>query len=120
MLNVLKCIQLIIMKDHLTKMAIAPKLRNIRSYSKYLFSFASGWAKNGHMTKFSQRVVKRVWLGFSEVSSSGKTLTSKHTMVGWNHRLNGYKLVQAPGDGEGEGSLVCCSPWGHEESDTTE
>ena len=41
-------------------------------------------------------------------------------MVGWHHRLNGHEFEQAPGDGEGEGSLACCSAWGHKESDTTE
>ena len=41
-------------------------------------------------------------------------------MVGWHHRLNGHDFEQAPGDGEGQGSLVCCGPWGHKESDTTE
>ena len=32
-------------------------------------------------------------------------------MVGWYHQLNGHEFKQAPGDGEGQGSLVCCSPW---------
>ena len=41
-------------------------------------------------------------------------------MVGWHHQLNGREFEQAPGDGEGQGSLVCCSPWGHKELDTTE
>ena len=41
-------------------------------------------------------------------------------MVGWHHRLNGHEFEQAPGDGEGQGDLVCCSPWGHKESDVTE
>ena len=41
-------------------------------------------------------------------------------MVGWYHWLNGHEFEQTPGDGEGQGSLVCCSPWGHKESDTTE
>jgi len=41
-------------------------------------------------------------------------------MVGWHHRLNGHELEQAPRVGAGQGSLVCCSPWGHKESDTTE
>ena len=41
-------------------------------------------------------------------------------MVGWHHRLNGHKLEQAPGDSKGQGSLVCCSPWGHKELDMTE
>ena len=34
-------------------------------------------------------------------------------MVGWHHRLNGQEFEQAPGGGEGQGSLACCSPWGH-------
>ena len=34
-------------------------------------------------------------------------------MVGWYHRLDGHDFEQAPGDCEGQGSLVCCSPWGH-------
>ena len=38
---------------------------------------------------------------------------------GWHHRLNGHELGQAPGDGEGWGSLVCCSSWGREELDMT-
>ena len=41
-------------------------------------------------------------------------------MVGWHHRLNGHEFEQAPGDGNGQGGLACCSPWGHKESDTTE
>ena len=41
-------------------------------------------------------------------------------MVGWYHRLDGHELEQAPGVGNGQGSLVCCSPWGRKESDTTE
>ena len=40
-------------------------------------------------------------------------------MVGWHHGLNGHEFEQTPGDGEGQGSLVCCSPWGCKESDTT-
>ena len=32
-------------------------------------------------------------------------------MVGWHHRLNGHKFEQTPGNGEGQGSLACCSPW---------
>ena len=40
-------------------------------------------------------------------------------MVGWHHQLNGNESKQARGDGEGQRSLVCCSPWGRKESDTT-
>ena len=41
-------------------------------------------------------------------------------MVGWHHQLDGCEFKQAPGIGNGQGSLVCCSPWGHNESDMTE
>ena len=42
-------------------------------------------------------------------------------MVGnWHHRLNGHEFEQTPGDGEGQGSLVCCSSWGCKELDMTE
>ena len=41
-------------------------------------------------------------------------------MVGWHHRLSAHEFEQAPGDGDGQGSLAWCSPWGHKESDTTE
>ena len=38
--------------------------------------------------------------------------TIEDEMVGWHHWLNGYESKQAPGDCEGQGSLVCCGPWG--------
>ena len=41
-------------------------------------------------------------------------------MVGWHHQLNGHESEQAPGIGDGQGSLACCSPWGRKEWDTTE
>ena len=34
-------------------------------------------------------------------------------MVEWHHRLSGHEFEQAPGDGGGQKSLACCSPWGH-------
>ena len=41
-------------------------------------------------------------------------------MVGWHYQLDGHKFEQALGVGDGQGSLACCSPWGHKELDTTE
>ena len=46
--------------------------------------------------------------------------TTEHEMVRWHHQLNGYEFEQTLGDSEGQGSLACCSPWGHKESDTIE
>ena len=39
-------------------------------------------------------------------------------MFGWHHQLNGHEFEQAPGAGDGQGSLACCSSWGHKELDT--
>ena len=41
-------------------------------------------------------------------------------MVGWHLWLNGHELEQAPGVGDGQGSLACCCPWSGKESDMTE
>ena len=40
-------------------------------------------------------------------------------MVGGHHQLNGHEFEHTLGDSEGQGSLVCCSPWGCKESDMT-
>ena len=41
-------------------------------------------------------------------------------MAGWHHRLDGYEFEQVLGIGDGQGGLVCCSPWGLKKSDVTE
>ena len=41
-------------------------------------------------------------------------------MVGWQHRLSGHEFEQILEVNEEQGSLACCSPWGHKESGTTE
>ena len=46
--------------------------------------------------------------------------TTEDEMVGWHHWLNWHEFQQAPGVGDGQGSLACCSPWGCKELDTTE
>ena len=44
---------------------------------------------------------------------------TEEEMIGCHDQLNGYEFEQAPGVGDGQGSLVCCSPWGCKESDMT-
>ena len=46
--------------------------------------------------------------------------TTEDEMVGWHHQLDGHEFEQAPGVGDEQGSLACCSPWGHKELGTTE
>ena len=53
------------------------------------------------------------------VRAGGGEGVAEDEMVGWHHRLNGHKSEQTLGDGEGQGRVVCCSPWGCKQSDTT-
>ena len=46
--------------------------------------------------------------------------TTEDEMLGWHHRHHGHKFEQAPGVGERQGSLACCSPWSHKELGTTQ
>ena len=46
--------------------------------------------------------------------------TTEDKIAGWHHKLNGQEVEQALENGEGQGGLVCCSPWGCKELDTTE
>ena len=55
-----------------------------------------------------------------EIEGRRRKGATEDEMVGWHHRLNGHEFEQALGDGEGQGSLVCYSPWGRKESDMTE
>ena len=61
---------------------------------------------------------KRSWC--RERLKAGGEGTTEDEMVGWHHRLNGHEFEQALGVGDGQGSLVCCSPWGCKELDMTE
>ena len=51
---------------------------------------------------------------------AGEEGTTEDEMVGWHHQLNGHEFEYAPGVGDGQGSVACCSPWGLKESDMTE
>ena len=48
-----------------------------------------------------------------------KKRVTEDEMVGWHCWLNGHEFEQTLGDGEGRGSMACCSPWGHKELDMT-
>ena len=45
---------------------------------------------------------------------------TENEMVEWHHQFNGHEFERTPGNSEGQGSLECCSPWGHKELDMTE
>ena len=69
----------------------------------------------GHLIRRANSLEKILMLGKTE----GRRITEDE-MVGWHHRLNGHEFEQTPGVGDGQGGLACRSPWGREESETTE
>ena len=69
------------------------------------------------MMQRTDSLEKTLMLGKTE---GGRRRGRQRMMVGWHRRLNGHESEQAPGVGDGQGGLVCCSPWGHKESGTTE
>ena len=68
----------------------------------------------GHLMQRTDSLEKILMLGKTE----GRT--TEDEMVGWLHQLDGHEFEQVPGVGDGQGSLACCSPWGHKDSDTIE
>ena len=71
----------------------------------------------GHLMQRANSLEKMLMLGKIEGRRTKKGETEDE-MVGWHHGLNGYEFEQAPGDGEGQGSLECCSQY-CKESDMT-
>ena len=71
----------------------------------------------GHLMGRTDSLEKTLMMGKRRQEGKGATEVK---MVEWHHQLNGHEFEQAPEAGDGQGSLVCCSPWGRIESDTTE
>ena len=71
----------------------------------------------GYLIQRGNSLEKTLMLGKIRQEEKG---TTENEMVGWHHPLEGQEVEQSPGVGGGQGSLVCCSPWGCKESDTTE
>ena len=66
-----------------------------------------------------QRRDPKTVLSKGNVMSATLKMSSFPEMAGWHHQLNGHRSEQTLGDSEVQGSLACCSPWGHKESDMT-
>ena len=72
----------------------------------------------GHLMGRADSFEKTLMLGKTE--GRRRRGQQRNAMVGWHHRLDGHEFEQASGVGDGQGSLLFCSPWGHKELDTTE
>ena len=71
----------------------------------------------GHLMWRADSLEKTLMMGKIE---GGRRRGGQDEMVGWHHWLDGHEFEQALGVGDGQGSLVCCSPWSRKELDTTE
>ena len=63
---------------------------------------------------------KGEWRNSSRKNADAGPKQKQEEMAGWHHQLNGHEFEQALGIRDGQGSLVCCSSWGHKESNMTE
>ena len=72
----------------------------------------------GHLIQRTDSLEKTLTLGMTE--GRRQKGTTEDEVVGWHHRLYGHELEEASGVGDRQGSLACCSPWGHKVLDTTE
>ena len=71
----------------------------------------------GHLMQRADSLEKTLMLG----KIKGRRRRGRQDeMVGWHHQFNGHEFEYSLGDGEGQGSLACCSPWGCKELNTTE
>ena len=71
----------------------------------------------GHLVWRVYSLEKTLMLGKIE---GRKRRGRQNEMVRWHHQVDGHEFEQAPGVGDGQGSLACCTLWGHKKSDTTE
>ena len=77
------------------------------------------WSSNTLATWWEELIHwKRPWCW--ERLKAGREGKTENETVGWHHQPDGHEPEQASGVGDGQGNLVCCGPWGHKESDTTE
>ena len=66
------------------------------------------------------KIFKNVYtflLMLGKIEGRRRTRAIEDKMVGWHHQFNGHEFEQTLGDSEGQGNLVCCSPWGRKDSD---
>ena len=70
----------------------------------------------GHLMGKADSLDKTLMLGKTE---GRRRRGQEDEMAGWHYRLNRHEFEQTPGDSGGQGSLMCCRPWGHTESDVT-
>ena len=117
------CFQIVVLEKTLESPLNSKKIKPVSPKGNQSWIFIGGtvakaeapilWPPNAK----SQLIRKEPDAGKDWRQGKGTTGDDRRQMVGWYHWLNGHEFEQTLGDGEGQGSLACCGPWGHRESD---
>ena len=93
--------------------------------SEYSLDWCWSWSSNPLATWYKEPThLKRPWCWErlrergEELRERGEERGKKDKVVGWHHWLSGHEFAQTLGDREEQGSLACCNPWSHKESQT--
>jgi len=91
-------------------------------YSEYEYSYEYAEAEVPILwpPDVKSQVIGKISLKMGKDWGQEEKRVAEDEMVGWHHWLSGHEFEQAPGGGEGQGSLACCSPWSSKDVDTTE
>ena len=99
-------------------------IQNHKQFHSSILAWRIPWTEEpGGLQSRQSQTVRCNWATEHAHTSSlpqGKKGMTEDKMVRWHHQLNRHECEQALGDGEGQGSLACCSPWGCKESDMTD
>ena len=87
---------------------------NLEGKQPWIFNWCWGWSSNTWSPDAKSRLIGKDPDAGKDWRQEKKG-TAEDEMIGWHHWLNGHEFEQALGDGEGQGSLVCCSSWGCKE-----
>ena len=92
--------------------SIFPSIRVFSNESALCIRWSKYWSFSFNISPSSE-YSEFISFGLISLLSMGRRRRGgQDEMVGWHHGLNGHKFEQALGDGEEQGSLACCSPWG--------
>ena len=111
-----ECWRIVVLKKTFESSWNSKKIRPVNPKGNQLWWWS--WSSNTMATWCKELTYwKRSW--YRERLRARGEGNNRNEMVGWHHRLNGYEFEQAPGVGDGQGSLACCTRCGRKKSDMT-
>ena len=115
------CFRTVVLEKTLDNPLDSKKIKSVNSKGNQpwiFFGRADSWSSNTWPPDAKSHLIGKDSDARKDLMQEEKGMT-ENEMVGWHHWLNGHEFEQTPGDGEGQGSLACCRPWGFKELDMT-